>query len=498
MLIVPIVDALINSQTWACGHNGSCTCKRAKRAPGVPGADGLKSYRFSRPGVHFMVARVGSENVRILVISNLYPPLHAGTFDFRCEAVVNALKMRGHEMHVLTSRYGLSMEQRDPEIARRLRLNGIFEQPLATGFNELKELEIHNNQVVRETIANFLPELIYVWSLAGLSKSLIFNLRLTNIPTVYVVGDDWLSDGIREDPWLDWWNRPKTSVAHGMLRKVMESTAQRDRLNEVAPTRMMKGYERVPELFGDAVKSEPGSIGAFHFERLYFCSNALRARAEQTGFRVAHAEVIYPGIPTDKFWCEPKPAGSVPRKFLIVSRLTATSGVMTALQGLKLARDHNIDAQLSIYGRGESEHMAQLRSHAIQHNLAVEFLTVSNQQKDLAQVYRQHDAFIYCSESNEPFALTPLEAMASGLPVIGARSGGVQELIRSGENAWVYEPGDALALASRMQEVQMQPALRSQIIETAQTEVMTRYSESSMLDQIEAYLQNTLEVWQHK
>ncbi len=169
---------------------------------------------------------------------------------------------------------------------------------------------------------------------------------------------------------------------------------------------------------------------------------------------------------------------------------------MTALQALKLARENKIDATLSLYGRGESEQMAQLRSFVIQHQLPVEFLTVSSQQKDLAQVYRQHDAYIYCAEWDEPFALMPLEAMAAGLPVIAARSGGVRELLRSGENGWVYTPGDPVELASRMQEVQMQPALRGQILETAQAEVMTRYSESSMLDLIEAYLQTSLELWQ--
>jgi glycogen synthase len=141
--------------------------------------------------------------------------------------------------------------------------------------------------------------------------------------------------------------------------------------------------------------------------------------------------------------------------------------------------------------------MAQLRSFVIQHQLPVEFLTVSNQQKDLVQVYRQHDGYIYCAEWDEPFALTPLEAMAAGLPVIAARSGGVRELLRSGENGWVYTAGDALELISRIQEVQVQPALRAQIIENAQSEVMTRYSESSMLDQIETYLQTTLEAWQN-
>ena len=141
--------------------------------------------------------------------------------------------------------------------------------------------------------------------------------------------------------------------------------------------------------------------------------------------------------------------------------------------------------------------MAQLRSYVIQQSLPVEFLTMSNQQKDLAAVYRQHDGYIYCAEWDEPFALTPLEAMASGIPVIAAKSGGVRELLRAGENGWVYKAGEPLELASRIQEVQMQPALRAQILENAQQEVMMRYSESSMLDQIENYLMQTIEVWQN-
>ena len=52
-------------------------------------------------------------------------------------------------------------------------------------------------------------------------------------------------------------------------------------------------------------------------------------------------------------------------------------------------------------------------------------------------------------------------------------------------------------MASRIHEVQIQPALRSQILETAQQDVMMRYSESSMLDQIENYLLQTIEVWQN-
>ena|SRR5687768_17128292 len=126
--------------------------------------------------------------VRILVIVNVFPPLHAGTFDFRCESVCNLLQKRGHEIRVLTSKYGMNQEQRDADIERRLMLNGQFEVPLVENYGDLKEIEGHNNEVVREVIANYLPEMIYVWSLQGLSKSIVFTLRNTKIPTVYEIG----------------------------------------------------------------------------------------------------------------------------------------------------------------------------------------------------------------------------------------------------------------------------------------------------------------------
>ena len=106
---------------------------------------------------------------------------------------------------------------------------------------------------------------------------------------------------------------------------------------------MMKGYERVPELYGELASTvQPGSIGAFHFDRLYFCSQALKQEAEQAGFRVGHAEVIYPGIATEKFWAEPKPANYVPKKFLIVPRLTRRKRSDDGVAGLKLAREHEV------------------------------------------------------------------------------------------------------------------------------------------------------------
>ena len=44
--------------------------------------------------------------MKILVLTQLYPPHHAGTYDFRCQSIVENLKLRGHEIRVLTSTHG--------------------------------------------------------------------------------------------------------------------------------------------------------------------------------------------------------------------------------------------------------------------------------------------------------------------------------------------------------------------------------------------------------
>ncbi len=428
--------------------------------------------------------------MKILVLTNLYPPHHAGTFDYHCQTVTESLRLRGHTILVLTSTHGLRTEQRDGEIERRLHLNGVFGHPSLTGFMELKPLEVYNNDVLREALDQFQPDVVHVFSLFGLSKSLIFSLHNSQRRVVYDVFDHWLSANVREDPWLHFWNSPSLPFLAQSTRKALEMSGERIRLDSTAPTRLMRGYDRVPGIFGegrDRAAVAPNSIPGFRFGRIYFCSQTLKHLTEQVGFCVSHADVIYPGI-TAAYIGDIKPAGVPMRRFLIVTRLTEESGVMTALKALKIARAARLDVTLSIYGRGDSRYVADLRTFVVANQLPVEFLNVSNQNTDLPAVYKQHDVLLHTPEWAEPFPFTPLEAMGCGLPVIGARSGGMEELLRHGENALTYPAGDAEELAARMQELQISPALRCQMAETAQAEVLAKFNDTTVIDQIENFL----------
>jgi glycosyltransferase involved in cell wall biosynthesis len=306
------------------------------------------------------------------------------------------------------------------------------------------------------------------------------------------VADDWISRGLAQDPWLRWWNRPGSQL----VRAGLELSGARTRLDRVAPTRPHAGCDRLPDLYGDTgTPPAPDSITDFRFERIFFSSLTLRVATQNAGFPVGHADVIPPGITSETFVSEVKPMGTPITRFLIACPLQSASGVMTALKALKATRDRGLRFKLGIYGRGESDYVPQLRSFVVQNQLPVEFLPVSDLNRDVVKIYRQHDAFLYTSEEEEPFATTILEAMASGLPVIGSWIGCVREFLRHGENAFIYAPGEDLELASRMEELHRQPALRHQMAETAQAETMAQFSFSTNVDRVEAYLEQTLEYW---
>ncbi|GAB5558383.1 MAG: hypothetical protein SynsKO_00300 [Synoicihabitans sp.] len=408
--------------------------------------------------------------MKILVISNLYPPHSIGGYEERCRYITERLQKRDHDIRVLTSDHGLDApDVDDAGVHRLLRVHGFFGHPWL-GIKALRQLEESNHATVRAQIAEFQPDVVHVWNLGGISKSLILTLQDINLPTVYDVSDHWIAQSLQADVWLRWWNGQSRSLGARIVAATLKLFGARARLAPIAP-------------FANWAEIE--------FPRIYFCSDRLKQITAQAGWPVTHAAVIHCGVDTATF--ARRPASDRFEKLLWVGRLHDDKDPLTAIQALgELAAQGDKTLTLDLYGRGDEPYVKQLEETITELGLTDRVAFKSTDAAGMRQVYADYDALLFTSAWEEPFALTPLEAMSAHIPVLSTLLGGSQELVRDGENALEFTARDAKSLAAGIKRMADDHELRQNLVELAGAEVVERYDLAVIVDQVESYLTETV------
>lgn len=99
---------------------------------------------------------------------------------------------------------------------------------------------------------------------------------------------------------------------------------------------------------------------------------------------------------------------------------------------------------------------------------------------DIADVMRGFSVFVLPSLS-EATPVTVLEAMATALPVVASRVGGVPQLVLEGETGFLVPPADAAALAAALAAYVDDPALRARHGAAGRVHVQAHYSVDAMV-----------------
>src|SRR5690606_34431300 len=107
----------------------------------------------------------------------------------------------------------------------------------------------------------------------------------------------------------------------------------------------------------------------------------------------------------------------------------------------------------------------RLRNIALKIGVADHIHFAGRQDRDqLKYYYSAADIFI-TTPLYEPFGITPIEAMASGVPVIGSCVGGIKYTVVDGKTGFLVPPGRPDILAQKTAQLLADPQLQSTMAE---------------------------------
>lgn len=102
---------------------------------------------------------------------------------------------------------------------------------------------------------------------------------------------------------------------------------------------------------------------------------------------------------------------------------------------------------------------------------------------ELAEILRASDIFLTASKS-ENMPLSVMEAMASGLPIIGVRALGIPELVKDNVNGFLVAPDNYQSMAQKIIELTRASKLMKKF-SNASREISSKYSQSNVIKSLE-------------
>jgi glycogen synthase len=142
--------------------------------------------------------------MRILIVSNLYPPHYVGGYELRCSQLVEYLHQAGHEVRVLTSTYRPHKNGTGAPPCRTETIGGVLVErslryyPLVKrmktlrGWITLAKRQLADARRFIQILEEFQPDIVNSWNIEVLQKQFC-GFRLRDIFLIFVgVEDTWL------------------------------------------------------------------------------------------------------------------------------------------------------------------------------------------------------------------------------------------------------------------------------------------------------------------
>lgn len=378
--------------------------------------------------------------MRILICSNAYPPHFVGGAELMAHEQAKALVRLGHEVRAFAGSLGLPRPRhaRMDEEHEGIPVYRIATEPEDYSPEYLNFLHPVVEDHFRDVLQDFQPDIVHCHNLIGLSVKLPILARQHGAKTVCTLHDFWgfclRNTAVRAD------GTPCDNAAQcrSCLPRIHDGRGL------YISMRFRKDFMR---------------LALEHVDHFIAPSHFVADRYIWAGMPADRLTVLPNGIDVERF--HPSTLSSAPEdgiRITYVGHFGAHKGVATLLDALPLLNTLPA-AVIQLVGEGPEEGAYRARIAELKLTGQVRF-PGKVQPADMPDVYARSDIVVLPSvwDENQPVCL--MEAMASGLPVVASRRGGIPELIEHGSNGLMFAAGDPRDLALQLARLITAPALR--------------------------------------
>ena len=345
--------------------------------------------------------------MRVLIVSNLWPPDVVGGAELYASALAGRLREAGHEVGVLT--FGIP----GPDVVASVRP---WPYPIQTAPEQHAAMralfhvaDLHQpgaRATIDRALEQFAPDVVHSHVVQGLSTLALTRPAHRGIAHVHTLHDYWLLC-------------PRNS----MVKR--DGTACEVRCTSCRALSWVRDH---------SVRRAPPDV-------LLAVSQAVAREHEVLEWTRGRTRVVYNPVEVVDRPRPAPPGRGQPLTFGFLGRLAVDKGLATLLRAF--ARIDRPDVRLVVAGRGPLE-------DAVRAADGVEYAGwVAGAEKE--QLLDRVDCLVVPSEWKDPAPLVVNEARARGIAVVGAQIGGIPELVADASRPLLYPSGDATALTARLQ-----------------------------------------------
>ena len=367
--------------------------------------------------------------MRLLFLNSFYPPDVGGGAEYTLETLAQGMVQRGHDVTVLATTGGdrERAEERAGVRVIRVPLRNLYWHRTDERQGAWRRIAWHLLDManpwmageVQRVVQQVRPHLVSVHNLAGFSASAWRSIARTGTAQVQVL-HDYYNVCARSQLFREGDNCTRTCGRCRVFRAGRASASSQ--VNAVI------GVSRAV-------------LGA-HVARGVFASVGIRT--------VIHNARLFPGRP------QPRPAKGPVRTFGFLGTLSEWKGIRQLLQAFaRVQADRPPDDRLSLLvgGTGDGGYVDGL-VREFGHR-GVQFLG----RVEPLDFFARLDASVVPSLWHDPLPGVVFESLLCGVPVIGARRGGIPEMLQHEQNGLLYEPDEPGALEACIRRLADAPDL---------------------------------------